>query len=153
MYNKPNICTLLNKNKNTVINMEDFLRRFFFDGKVQNKVTLLGRVVVAISFLVLITMLIASYNDDKTFNALLWFVLPLWTWTALLFTLDIKTSAFVLTHTIVIILWWLVIAGHIIYIIIHDSASYFQTFLWANLFLIFTGAFSTVITMVERKKA
>lgn len=69
--------------------MEDFLRRFFFDGKVQNKVTLLGRVVVAISFLVLITMLIASYNDDKTFNVLLWFVLPLWTWAALLFTLDI----------------------------------------------------------------
>lgn len=133
--------------------MEDFLRRFFFDGKVQNKVTLLGRVVVAISFLVLITMLIASYNDDKTFNVLLWFVLPLWTWAALLFTLDIKTPAFVQAHTIVIILWWLAIAGHVVYIIIHGSASYFQTFLWANLFLIFTGAFSTVITMVERKKA
>ena len=132
--------------------MEDFLKRFFFDGKVQNKVTLLGRVVVAISFLVLITMLIASYNDDKTFNVLLWFVLPLWTWAALLFTLDIKTPAFVQAHTIVIILWWLVIAGHVVYIIIQGPASNLQTSLWTNLFLIFTGFVSTVITMVERKR-
>lgn len=131
--------------------MEDFLKRFFFDEKVQNKVMLLGRVVVAISFLVLIFMMIASYNDDKTFNALLWFVLPLWTWAALMFTLDIKTPAFVLTHTIVIILWWLVVAGHVVYII-HDPASNLQTSLWANLFLIFTGFSSTVVTMVDRKR-
>lgn len=132
--------------------MEDFLKCFFFDEKVQNKVTFLGRVVVAISFLVLIFMMIASYNDDRTFNALLWFVLPLWTWAALLFTLEIKTPAFVLIHTIVIVLWWLVIAGHVVYIIIHDPASNLQTSLWANLFLLFTGAFSTVVTIFERKK-
>ncbi len=132
--------------------MEDFLKRFFFDEEVQNKVTLLGRVVVAISFLVLIFMMIASYNDDKTFNVLLWFVLPLWTCAALLFTLDIKTPTFVLAHTIVIILWWLVISGLVVYIIIHGPASDLQTSLWANLFLMFTGAFSTVVTIVERKR-
>ena len=48
-----------------------------FSKNLENYLNLVCRIAVAICFFLLISMMFISYEDDKLFYALLWFVLPI----------------------------------------------------------------------------
>lgn len=103
-------------------------------------------------FFLLISMMFISYEDDKLFYALLWFVLPIWVWAALLVTKEIENPTFVMIHTVIIILWWILMVGHSTCMFFYGDNSGIQMSIETYLFLFIGGIVSSAIIVNERRK-
>lgn len=113
---------------------------------------LLLKILVALCLLFLIPLIFISYGDDKLFNVLVWFVLPIWIWAALYVTIEIQNPIFVKVHSGIIILWWIIMVGHLICVTIDGDSSAMQMSKEAYLYLFVGATVSSIIIILKRKQ-
>ena len=124
----------------------------FFSKTFEKKMNLLLKILVALCLLFIIPLIFISYGDDKLFNVLVWFVLPIWIWAALYVTIDIQNPVFVKVHSGIIILWWIIMVGHLICVTIDGDGSAMQMSKEAYLYLFIGAAVSSLIIILKRKQ-
>ena len=124
--------------------MDCILKTIFYDVHILKKYTIVGRIVISISLVLVAIMAYFSRNDLHLFNALIWFLLPLLIIGGLTFTSNLENPILRVIRKTVLVLWWIAMIVGIVYTIIHFSNPWMAKAFGGFIFLIVSGAITLI---------